>query len=328
VSVGVEVDQVVEELRGAQKLLLTTHENPDGDALGSLLATHEILKQIGKDSVMFLAADEFPLPWEYREMPLDEVQNEPPADLDERTVVFLDCGNIDRMPVDFLQRDGLHIVNVDHHHDNTRFGTVNLVDPDASCTAEIVWELSKELGAELTPSIGEALYVGLVTDTGKFMYKNTTPRSHRMAAELMEAGVDAHGIYRRLYEDLPYSRLRLLSRALNAVERFDDGVVTATSLTRADFEETGSAETDSEGIVDHLRSVQGTKVACLVRELLADDREGIRKVSLRATDGSVDVSRIARGLGGGGHRQAAGASTELPLDELLAKIRSEIHEQL
>jgi bifunctional oligoribonuclease and PAP phosphatase NrnA len=328
VSVALEVDAVIEEIRSAQKFLLTTHENPDGDALGSLLGMHELLKQLGKDSVMFLAAEEFPLPWEYRKMPLDEVQNEPPADLDERTVVFLDCGNIDRMPVDFLQRDGVHIVNVDHHHDNTRFGTVNLVDAGASCTAQIIWELTKELGAEITPAIGDALYVGLVTDTGKFMYTNTSARSHRMAAELMDSGIDAHGIYRRLYEELPFARLLLLSRALNRVERFDDGVVTATYLTRADFEETGSVETDSEGIVDHLRAVDGTKVAVLVRELLADDRTGIRKLSLRATDGTVDVSRIARGLGGGGHRQAAGASSELPLDELMATIRKGIQEQL
>ncbi len=327
-SVAFELDAVIEEIRAAHKFLLTTHENPDGDALGSLLGMHELLKQLGKDSCMFLGADEFPLPWEYRKMPLDEVRNEPPADIRERTVMFLDCGNIDRMPVDFLQREGVHIVNVDHHHDNTRFGTVNLVDPGASCTAEIIWELANELGAEITPEMGDALYVGLVTDTGKFMYTNTSPRSHRMAAELIEAGIDAHAIYRRLYEELPYSRLLLLSRALNALQRFDGGVVTATSLTRADFEETGAVETDSEGIVDHLRSVDGTKVAVLVRELLSDERSGVRKLSLRATDGTVDVSRIARGLGGGGHRQAAGASSELPLDELFATIRQGIQEQL
>jgi phosphoesterase RecJ-like protein len=328
VSVGVEVDQVVEELRSSDKLLLTTHENPDGDALGSLLGMHLVLRALGKDTVMFLGADEFPLPWEYRDMDLHEVQNEPPADIDERTVVFLDCGNIDRMPVDFLQRDGVHIVNIDHHHDNTRFGTVNLVDGKASCTAEIVWELSKELGVEMTPEIGDPLYVGLVTDTGKFMYTNTSARAHQMASELKEAGVDTHAIYRRLYEDLPYARLLLLSRALNSLERFDDGVVTACSLTKADFEETGSVETDSEGIVDHLRAVQGTKVAVLVRELLSSDREGVRKISLRSTDGTVDVSVIARGLGGGGHRQAAGASSELPLDELFAEIRKGIQAQL
>jgi phosphoesterase RecJ-like protein len=328
VSVAVETDAVIEEIRSARKFLLTTHENPDGDALGSLLGMHELLKQLGKDSVMFLGADEFPLPWEYRKMPLDEVQNEPPADLDERTVIFLDCGNIDRMPVDFLQRDGVHIVNVDHHHDNTRFGTVNLVDPQASCTAEIVWEIAKEIGAEITPAIGNALYVGLVTDTGKFMYTNSSARSHRMAAELIEAGVDTHGIYRRLYEELPYARLLLLARALNAVQRFDGGVVTASSLTKADFDETGAVESDSEGIVDHLRAVNGTKVAVLLRELLSDDRAGMHKVSMRSTDGAVDVSRIARGLGGGGHRQAAGASSDLPPDELLDTIRKGILEQL
>jgi phosphoesterase RecJ-like protein len=328
VSVAVELDAVTDEIRAANKFLLTTHENPDGDALGSLLGMHELLKQLGKDSVMFLGANEFPLPWEYRKMPLDEVQNEPPGDIDGRTVIFLDCGNIDRMPVDFLQRDGVHIVNIDHHHDNTRFGTVNLVDAHASCTAEIVWEVAKELGAEITPAIGDALYVGLITDTGKFMYTNTSSRSHVMAAELIDSGVESHAIYRQLYEELPFPRLLLLSRALNGVQRFDGGVVTATFITRADFEETGAVETDSEGIVDHLRSVDGTKVALLVRELLSDDRTGSRKVSLRATDGTVDVSRIARGLGGGGHRQAAGASSDLPLDELLATIRRGIQEQL
>ena len=327
-SVAVEMDAVVEELRSAQKFLLTTHENPDGDALGSLLGMHGVLQELGKDSCMFLSAEEFPLPWEYRRMPLDEVVTEPPGDLGDRTVVFLDCGNIDRMPAEFLQQDGVHIVNVDHHHDNTRFGTVNLVDSHASCTAEIVWELAKELGVEMTPAIGDPLYVGLVTDTGKFMYTNTSPRSHRMAAELIEAGVDAHAIYRRLYEQLPYARLLLLSRALNAVERYEEGAVTATSLSRADFEETGADESDSEGIVDHLRAVNGTKVAVLVRELLSDDRSGMRKVSMRSTDGGVDVSRIARSLGGGGHRQAAGASTGLPLDELMSTIRKGISEQL
>ena len=115
--------------------------------------------------------------------------------------MFLDCGNIDRMPVDFLQADDLHMLNIDHHHDNTRFGTVNLVVGHASCTAEIVLELAKELGAELTPAIAESLYVALVTDTGKFMFENTTPEAHTMAAELIEAGVSPAEIHRRLYEE-------------------------------------------------------------------------------------------------------------------------------
>ncbi len=125
---------------------------------------------------MFLAAKEFPLPVEYRFLPLTDVFHEPPADVGDRTLVFLDCGNIDRMPVDFLQRDGAHILNIDHHHDNTRFGTVNLVDTEASCTAEILWRLAKLLDLRITHEIATALYVGLVTDTGKFMYENTDPR--------------------------------------------------------------------------------------------------------------------------------------------------------
>ena len=327
-SLATEVDAVVEELRGATKLLLTTHENPDGDALGSLLGMHGILQQLGKDSLMYMSPDEFPLPYEYRHFTFDDMLGAPPEDLDERVVVFLDCGNIDRMPVDFLQGDGLRILNIDHHHDNTRFGTVNLVSPEASCTAEIVFGLAAELGAEITPRIADALYTGLVTDTGKFMYENTTPAAHRMAADLIAAGVDPHVVGRRLFEDLPFPRLLLLSRTLQRIARYDDGAITLATLTRLDFEETGALETDSKGIIDNLRSVEATKVAVLVRELLADDRRGQSKVSLRATDGSVDVSIIARELGGGGHRQAAGASTELPLEELVEKIRGQVAAQL
>jgi phosphoesterase RecJ-like protein len=328
VSVTTEQEIVVAELRGADKLLLTTHENPDGDALGSLLAMDAILKQLGKDSLMYMSPDEFPLPWEYRGLHFEGLVGAPPPDVAERTIVFLDCGNIDRMPVDFLQVDGLHILNIDHHHDNTRFGTVNLVCSSASSTAEMVWRLAKELDVEITPEIAKALYVGLVTDTGRFMYENTTPVAHQMAAELIAAGVEPHKVYRELYEDLPFRRLQLLQRALASVERHDDGSMTVAHLTKRDYEETGALETDSEGVVDHMRAVEGTRVAVLVRELLADDREGMRKVSLRATDGSIDVSQVAREFGGGGHPQAAGFSTSVPYDELVDQLRSHVREQL
>lgn len=319
------LDSIVEELQQAGKMLITTHENPDGDALGSLLAFDEMMRALGKDTYMFMSASNFPLPHEYQHLPLEDVHNEPPPDMDERIAVFLDCGNIDRMPVDFLQREGQHIVNIDHHHDNTHFGTVNLVVGDASCTAEVLWDLSHALGVELTPSMAQALYIALITDTGRFMYENTGARAHLMAAELIDAGVDVAAVYRQLYQDLPFPRLQLLARALDNVQRFDVGRVTVAHLTRSDFGETGAIESDSEGVVDHLRSVEQTKVAVLVRELL--DREG-RKVSLRATDGAVDVSVIARSLGGGGHRQAAGATTELPLDQLIDQIRTGVAEQL
>jgi bifunctional oligoribonuclease and PAP phosphatase NrnA len=320
--------EVAEEIRASDRFLLTTHEGPDGDALGSLLGLHHILTQLGKDSVMFLAAKEFPLPVEYRFLALEEVFHEPPVDVVDRILVFLDCGNIDRMPVGFLHRGESRILNIDHHHDNTGFGTLNLVDTEASCTAEILFELAKLLGAELTPEIAGALYVALVTDTGRFMYENTRPTTHRMAAELIEAGVEPHTVYRELYEDLPFRRLQLLQRALASVERHDDGGITIAHLTKGDYEDTGALETDSEGVVDHMRAVEGTRVAVLVRELLSDDREGMRKVSLRATDGTVDVSRVAREFGGGGHPQAAGFSTAVPYPELVTQLRGYVSEQI
>ena len=327
-GVVTDLDQVVGELRQADKLLLTTHENPDGDALGSLLATHQILTLLGKDVLMFMAADEFPLPAEYRHMDFTGVLNDPPDDVSERTVVFLDCGNIDRMPVDFLQQGDLHILNIDHHHDNTRFGTVNLVVPDASCTAEIVFRISKELGVEITPPIGEALYVALVTDTGRFMYENTTPEAHRMAAELIELGVDVHQEFRQLYEHVPFAKLQLLARVLSRVERYDDGHLTVSYIERSDYEETGADENYSEGIVDHIRAVEGTVVAALIRDQLKDGREGVNKVSVRAATDDVDVSVIARKEGGGGHRQAAGFTTDVPPEELVERLRAEIAAQL
>jgi phosphoesterase RecJ-like protein len=320
--------QVLAEVRDSERFILVTHENPDGDALGSLVAMHEVLKALGKDSVMFMAADEFPLPYEYRFFELEGLVSVIPDDVEQRTIVFLDCGNIDRNPADVIKRDDAHILNIDHHHDNTHFGTVNHVVPAASCTAEIVWDLMRGLEVRPTLPIAEALYVGLVTDTGKFMYENTGTRAHVMAAELIDAGVAVHDIYHRLYEGIPYGKLELLARGLAHVERYDGGALTLTHLSAADYLETSAEENYSEGVVDHLRSVEGTAVAGLVRDLLGEGQEGRRKVSLRATDGRVDVSQIARAQGGGGHRQAAGFSTEMPWEELVRFLRDEVAAQL
>jgi len=319
--------QMLDELRSAQRFLLATHENPDGDALGSLAGMQLVLAGLGKDAVAYMAPDEFPLPYEYRFIQIENLVTEPPADLDDRTIVFLDCGNIDRNPADSLKREGAHILNVDHHHDNTQFGTVNLVVPEASCTAEVIWDLIKDLGAELTRPIAEALYVGLVTDTGKFMYENTGPAAHHMAAELIEAGVDVHAIYRRIFEGVPQGKLELLARGLANVERFDDGLLTVTHLSSEDYAATGADASYSEGVVDHLRALEGTAVAGLIRDLPGNGEQR-RKVSLRATDDRVDVSAIARSQGGGGHRRAAGFSTTMDYPQLVEVLRASLAEQL
>ena len=326
---GASRDEVLEELRSADKLIVVTHENVDGDALGSLIAMQEILYSLGRDSLMFIDSVEFPLPQEYRFFALSGLVQSPPADLGERTIVFLDCGNLERNPAEAFRRPGAHLVNIDHHHDNTRFGSVNYVLPEASCTAEIVWDLMHGLGVVPTLNIAEALYVGLITDTGRFMYENTGPRAHLMAADLIEAGVDVHEIYRRVYEGVPYGKLALLARGLAKIARYDGGRLTVTELDALDFAESGAEESYSEGVIDHLRAVEGTAVAALIRERIADtDGDRARKVSLRASDERVDVSAIARAQGGGGHRQAAGFSTSMNWDEVVAFLREEVAQQL
>jgi phosphoesterase RecJ-like protein len=338
---AVEADRaaVIEALRGAGKTIVVTHENPDGDALGSLVAMRRLLAALGRDSLMFIAPSDLPLPYEYRFLPLDGLVSQAPADIDERTIVFLDCGNVDRNPGAQSLRSSEsweRILNIDHHHDNTRFGTVNHVVPGASCTAEIVWDLAQALDLELTPATAEALYVGLITDTGCFMYENTGPHAHQMAAELINAGVNVHAIYQRVYEGVPFGKLALLARGLENVERYDDDRLIVAHLTAEDFEATGAEQSYSEGVIDHLRAVRGTKVAALVRDRLGDDGEAAvdedgarqRKISLRSSDMRIDVSAIARALGGGGHRAAAGFSTAMPWDQLIDFLRRELAEQL
>jgi phosphoesterase RecJ-like protein len=321
-------EHVLDAIRAADRFLLVTHENPDGDALGSLVSMHGLLRLLGKNSTMFIAPDEFPLPYEYRWIDLDGLVTEVPGDVADQLVVFLDCGNIDRSPVLVGHEADLTIVNIDHHHDNTRFGAIDHVVPAASCTAEIVWDLMRALDVEPTTEIADALYVGLVTDTGKFMYENTGTRAHVMAAELIDAGVDVHAIYRRLYEGMPEAKLKLLQRALAGIVRHDGGTLTMTRLRVSDYIETKAEESYSEGIIDHLRAVEGTKVAALVRELTDPAKAGRAKVSLRAGDGTVDVSAIARAGGGGGHRQAAGFTTSLAEDDLNAFLRDAVAAQL
>jgi bifunctional oligoribonuclease and PAP phosphatase NrnA len=322
-----DIERVASELRSRDRFLLTAHEGPDGDALGSLLGLHKVLTQLGKDSVMFMAAKEFPLPIEYRFLPLEEVFHEAPADMADRTVVFLDCGNIDRMPVEWLTDGGNEVINIDHHHDNTRFGDINLVEVEASCTAEIVYDLARLLEAKVTAEIASALYVGLITDTGKFMYENTNAHTHRVAADLIDAGVDVDDTYRRLYEHVPIEKLRLVSRALDGISSYCDGKLAISYVTSADYEATGAGEEMTEGLIDNLRSIDGVKVAAVIRDL-GNRGRAARKVSLRSSAGEVDVSAIARINGGGGHKRAAGFSTDLEYEQLVDFLAAEVSAQL
>jgi len=268
-----------------------------------------------------LLAGVAPLPAELGFMPLDELVRVPPGDLEERVLLAVDCANARRLGPDpaLLERAKL-VVDVDHHHDNTRFGSVNLVVADASSTAEIVRDLLRELEVPLTSAIAEALYVGLVTDTGRFQYSNTTPKALRLAAELVEAGADVHGIFRHVYETVQFAKLKLLARALDRAQLFEGGRLLVSHLLRSDFEEVGAEEPYSEGIIDYLRQAEGAELVALIREPPSDGGPK-RRVSLRSSRDEVDVSALARRSGGGGHRQAAGFASEASVEEITEFIR-------
>jgi phosphoesterase RecJ-like protein len=310
---------VVDALRGHDRFLATTHENPDGDALGSLLGMTLGLRQLGKDVEMILGPQER-IPAEYRFLPLSDLLREAPDDAGERVLLCLDCASEHRLTAPGLRERAPLVLDVDHHHDNTRFGDVNLIVPDASSTSEIVADLLAELGVRITPEIAEPLYIALVTDTGRFQYSNTTPKALRLAADLVEAGADVHHVFQRVYENVDFAKLKLLARVLERAQAYEDGRVIISYLLRGDFAEVGAEEPYSEGLIDYLRSVEGAELVALIREPPRDEGPA-RRVSLRASADEIDVSRIARASGGGGHRQAAGFSSELSIDEISRFVR-------
>jgi phosphoesterase RecJ-like protein len=212
------------------------------------------------------------------------------------------------------------VLDIDHHHDNTRFGAVNLIVADASSTGEVLRDVFEELGVTLTPEIAEPLYVALVTDTGRFQYSNTTPKALRLAAELVDAGADVHAVFQSVYESVQFAKLKLLARALERARVLEGGRIVVSFLVRTDFAEVGAAEPYSEGIIDYLRAVEGAELAVLIREPPRDSGPS-RRVSLRASIDELDVSTIARLFDGGGHRQAAGFSSEKSIDEITEVIR-------
>jgi phosphoesterase RecJ-like protein len=317
-----ELGQVVAAIRDRERFIVTTHENPDGDALGSLLAMTLALRELGKDAEMYLFG-EVPIPSEYEFMEFAGILRGPNPVPGDRTVVAVDAANERRIgPESTLIEQAPFVIDIDHHHDNTRFGDVNLIVGGASSTGEILRDLFRELGAELTPEIAEALYIAIVTDTGRFQYANTTAKALRVAAELVEAGADVHRVFQGVYENVAFAKLKLVARALENAEVFDGGRVIVSHLEKEDFDAAGAEEPYSEGIIDYLRAVEGAELAALIRE--PPTRNGpTRRVSLRTTEEGLDVSAIARKSGGGGHRQAAGFSSESSVEEITDFIRRE-----
>jgi phosphoesterase RecJ-like protein len=318
---------VAEAIRGHDRFIVTTHENPDGDALGSLVAMTLALQELGKEAVMYLFG-EVPLPNEYEFMQFDGLVRGPNPDPAGRVVLALDAANERRLgPETALLEKAPFIIDLDHHHDNTRYGTVNLIVGDASSTGEILADVLRELPVELTPEIAEALYIAVVTDTGRFQYANTTAKALRLAAELVEAGADVHRVFQGVYENVAFAKLKLVARALENAEVFEGGRVIVSHLEREDFDAAGAEEPYSEGIIDYLRAVEGAELAALIREPPTANGP-THRISLRTTEEALDVSAIARKSGGGGHRQAAGFSSEATVAEITDFIRREFLAQV
>jgi phosphoesterase RecJ-like protein len=317
-----DLTAVADAIRSNDRFLLVTHENPDGDALGSILAMKLALDTLGKDSVMYVGG-EMALPPDYEFMALEQLRRELPEDAAARVILALDSATAPRtrIPPDLLESAPL-VVDVDHHHDNTHFGAINLVVPEASSTGEIVRDLLRELGVSLTPEIAQAIYIALDTDTGRFQYANTTQKAHELAAELMEHGVDPQEIFRRIYEAVPFARQKLKGKALDRARLYEDGRMIATYLLRVDFEELGVGEEYAEGVIDELRAVKGVELAMTVREPPIPDGLA-RRVSMRSASDAFDVSAIARQRNGGGHKRAAGFSSDDSVEEIIEFVRGE-----
>jgi bifunctional oligoribonuclease and PAP phosphatase NrnA len=312
----VTAEEVAERLRHETHVVVVTHESPDGDALGCLAGFALMCERLDVPHVSYVPGDA-PIPAEYQFLPRlrDVVRGTVPVVGPETTVYMLDCASLARGGSE-LFGEGVTLVTIDHHQDNPGNADLNLLDPSAASASAILYDVFQAGRFPIDVQIGACLYVGLVTDTGRFQYSNTDPRAHRMAAELQELGVDVAAISQQLYETVPVSKLRLLARALERLTVTHEGRAVMSWLQEQDFVAVGANESHAEGIIDTLRQVDGATVAVLAREK-GGGGQAKTKVSLRSTDGRVDVAAIASLKGGGGHKQAAGFTTDGDVFEVL-----------
>lgn len=305
------LDAVAAALLKEKRVLVTTHMKPDGDALGCMIAIHRAMEQAGADSVMYMAGDSAIAP-EFKFLrTLDEARTgEAPEDVSERTMIAVDCGNAERIGNDELVAAVPHIINVDHHGDNSRFGEVNLVIAGASSTAEIIYFIFQKMGIEITPEIAEALYTGILMDSGRFQYASTSPATLRVAADLIARGIDHTEIFRHLYESVPLTKARLACRMMDNLTLACDGRLAIGVLKSSDFEAAGAGVELTDGLVNNLRELEGIQVAALIyqRPPNGESAESYFRVSLRSSSERMSMQRIAKEKGGGGHKQAAGFS--------------------
>lgn len=298
-------DEAVDALRDAREVSMACHVNPDGDAVGSLLAASLGLRKLGKKTyASWSGKSKEPLATFSFLSGMDGVllPNELP---ETETFLALDCGAGDRLgDLEPLARKARTLINVDHHPGNDDFGTINIVVPTASSTAELVAELLRDAGVEFDRDIATCLYTGIVTDTGRFSYSNTRPQTLRLAASLLEYDVSAPEIARDLFESSPFGYLKLVGHILERADLIEDARFVYSWLTRADLKETGVAMEETDRLVDTIRATGAVDVAALFKE----QHDGSWRVSLRSK--GPGIADFARARGGGGHELAAGFTAD------------------
>ncbi|MGI6684816.1 MAG: DHH family phosphoesterase [Bacillota bacterium] len=309
------LSEITAVIRNKKKILITAHVLPDGDSVGSVVGLGLALESLGKE-VYLVMADKVPEIYHFLEG-TDKIIFPQEFSQKPDLIIFLDCGEISRAGdkwIDPLLKN-MPLINIDHHISNNYFGTFNFVDPKAAATAELIYPLLKDLGFTITKEVASALYTGLIMDTGSFKYQNTTPRTLKTAAVLLESGVDLSLIRENLHENKSIKNLQLISVAIDNLHFAANGKIAWTYLDQKTMKRLQAKPEHSEGIVNYPISLKNVKIGLFFRET----EDGDIKVGLRSRAG-LDVNKIALSFNGGGHQQAAGCTLEVPLEEAIQQV--------
>ncbi len=312
------MEKIISHLKQSKQVFIASHVNPDGDAVGSLIATALMLDVMGKKVTLY---NESPIPAVYRFLPdTQRIVRDFPSPETYDTAVVLDCSDIGRVGKMAEQVSRIPVlINIDHHVTNTRFGNLHCVDTEACATAEIVYRFVRMMNIPLTKAVATAIYTGIVTDTGSFRFANTNRAAFSICDEMVEQGVEPYTVAQHLYGTYSLGRLKLLNLALDSIEILHNGQLSFMTLTQGMLEETGTQSEDIDGMIHYAKRIKDVKVAVLIQERHNGQNNGQGRnffhVSLRS-DGAVDVAELAASFGGGGHQRAAGFNTEMPLAEL------------
>ncbi len=318
-GVSAAIDKAAEVIDRASSLALACHVKPDGDALGSMLAMHHVLRAAGRRSVASFPSP-FVVPPHYREMPgLDLLVDPPSFPASPEVMVSFDCGSVSRLgDLEPAAAAAGELVVIDHHISNQAFGSVNVIDPEAASTGSVVHQLIERLGLPLNREAAVCLYTALVCDTGRFQYESTNAEVFDLARELVEFDVPVTRLSRQLFEEHRFAYLRLLGDALTRAELIPEERFVWTAVRRRDFDRFGVELDEVEGLIDILRRTIEADVACVLKQ-----DHGEVRVSLRSL-GDADVHLVAEAEGGGGHRYAAGFESTDPVEEIVGRIRAHL----